>query len=349
MRRTATSFRLLLAASVLLVVVGAWPAAAAASPTGGPDGEGLAAFEWYRLSQVNTSVSGERLWSLRRDGFGAVYADVSEWLEAADQPESWSQRRRLRRLTSDLRRFVARASSQGLAVYAVAGGPGWTAESHRYLGPKVLELVADYNADADPDERLQGVQFDIEPYVDPGFWADVKASLQAYLRTVEGIVDTYEEVRTQPGNEGLGLGFAIPFWFDGTPEVPEVEFGRTGATTTTQATAFHLIDLLGKLPEAYLVVMAYRNFASGPDGSIELVRGEFDYASRVGAASGIVVGQEFTRVTPEKLSFWWAGRAAFRQAAAELTEAYGGLPQFRGISVDDMDAYQAVGEYPRRW
>jgi hypothetical protein len=284
-----------------------------------------------------------------RDGFGAVYADVGEWLEAADQPESWSQRRRLGRLTGDLRRFVARASSQGLAVHAVAGGPGWTAGSHRYLGPKVLELVADYNADADPDERLQGVQFDIEPYVDPGFWDDVEVSLQAYLRTVEGIVDAYEEVRTQPGNEGLGLGFAIPFWYDGTPEVPEVEFGRTEDTTTTQAAAFHLIDLLRELPEAYLVVMAYRNRASGPDGSIELVRGELDYASRTGAASGIVVGQEFTEVTPEKLSFWWVGRAAFRQVAAELAEAYGGLPQFRGISVDDMDAYQAASEYPRRW
>ena len=55
MRRTATSIRLLLSASVLLMVVGAYPAAAAPSPTGGPDGQGLAAFEWYRLSQVNTS------------------------------------------------------------------------------------------------------------------------------------------------------------------------------------------------------------------------------------------------------------------------------------------------------
>ena len=347
MRQTATSIRVLVALSVLLVVVGAQPGRAATAPP--PVQGGLGAFEWYRLSQVNTSVSGERLWSLRRDGFGAVYADVGEWLEAADQPDSRSQRRRLRRLTGDLRRFVARASSQGLAVHAVAGGPGWTAESHRYLGPRVLELVADYNADADPDERLQGVQFDIEPYVDPGFWDDVEVSLQAYLETVEGIVDAYEEVRTQPGNDGLGLGFAIPFWFDGAPEVPEVEFGRTEDTTTTQAAAFHLIDLLRELPEAYLVVMAYRNRASGPDGSIELVRGELDYASRTGAASGIVVGQEFTEVTPEKLSFWWVGRAAFRQAAAELAAAYGGLPQFRGISVDDMDAYQAVGEYPRRW
>ena len=66
-------------------------------------------------------------------------------------------------------------------------------------------------------------------------------------------------------------------------------------------------------------------------------------------ACGIVIGQEFTEVTPTKLSFWWVGRAAFRQAAEELTAAYGGLPQFRGLSVDDMDACQEVGEDPRRW
>ena len=61
-------------------------------------------------------------------------------------------------------------------------------------------------------------------------------------------------------------------------------------------------------------------------------------------ACGIVVGQEFTKVTPEKLSFWWTGRAAFRQAATELTGAYGQLPQFRGLSVDDMNAYLAARE-----
>ena len=83
-------------------------------------------------------------------------------------------------------------------------------------------------------------------------------------------------------------------------------WGPTGSaeSKTTKAAAFHLIDLLAELPEAYLVVMAYRNLASGPDGSIELVRGELEYASQTGAATGIVVGQEFTEVTPEKLSFW---------------------------------------------
>jgi hypothetical protein len=59
-----------------------------------------------------------------------------------------------------------------------------------------------------------------------------------------------------------------------------------------------------------------------------------------------VVGQEFTNVRPEKVTFWCRGRAAFRQAAAEITDFFGDdYPQFRGLSVNDMDAYLATPEY----
>ena len=252
------------------------------------------------------------------------------------------------RSVSTWRRFVARASSLGFTVHAVAGGPNWTAETHRYLGPMTLQLIADYNSDVYPEERIRGVQFDIEPYVEDSFRDNMERSLQDYLWTPPDIVDAYEQVRTWYGNKGLTLGFAIPFWFDGTLEVPAVQFGES---EEPKAAAFHLIDMLRNLPEAYVLVMAYRNHATGDDGSIEHIEREFGYASHpeVACACGIVTGQELTdvRPEPEKLSFWTEGRAAFRQAVAELTEVYGGLPQFRGISVDDIDTHEEAGEYGR--
>jgi hypothetical protein len=138
---------------------------------------------------------------------------------------------------------VARASKLGFA------------ESNRDLGPKLLQLIAGYNAAAAPNERLKGVQFDIEPYVESSFWDNLEVSLQAYLWTLR-----------EPGRQ-RGLR----------------DRGRPG------------------------------------------------------------VHQSHSK----KLSFWWTGRAAFRQAAGELTGAYGGLPQFRGISVNDIDGYEAAGEYGR--
>ena len=94
------------------------------------------------------------------------------------------------------------------------------------------------------------------------------------------IVDAYEQLRIQYGNEGLALGFAIPFWFDGTPEAPAVQFGES---PEPKAAAFHLIDMLRDLPEVYVLVMAYRNHASGDDGSIELVEREVERPGRLPA------------------------------------------------------------------
>jgi hypothetical protein len=41
---------------------------------------------------------------------------------------------------------VSRASNLGLAVHGVSGGPNWTDASHHYLGPELVNLVADMNA-----------------------------------------------------------------------------------------------------------------------------------------------------------------------------------------------------------
>jgi len=155
-------------------------------------------------------------------------------------------------------------------------------------------------------------------------------------------VDRYDRVRRQTGYDGLQLGVAIPFWYDGTPEVPEVEFGRPSKRA---GAAFHLIDMLWAYPEAYALVMAYRNRTDTDDGSIALLEREFSYAR--GAACGIVIGQEFGLADPyaTKTSFGTKGRAAFRQAAEELAATYGDQAQFRGLAVNDLDSYQATPEH----
>jgi len=59
-------------------------------------------------------------------------------------------------------------------------------------------------------------------------------------------------------NVFLQLGVAILFWYEGAPEAPPVVFG-----SEKKYAAFHLIDMLWADPQAYLLVMAYRNFTSG--------------------------------------------------------------------------------------
>ena len=340
MRYRTTTTTMLVCAAILLVGLGASPGVAAAAPSPGAllEPHGVAVFEWHRLSQVNSRVSDQRLAALSAEGFRTVYADVGEYLEVADQPYSRTQQNRLGQLRSELRRFVARAAKKGLAVHGVGGGPNWTDDTHRYLGPLLLDLVADYNQAVLANERLQGVQLDIEPYVEDSFWDNVDLALRRYLAVLADIVAHYRDVVwTGDRSRDLRLGFAVPFWFDGkAPDVPPVWFGDppklAGATG-------HLIDLLHDYSDAYVLVMAYRNFTATEDGSIAHVQDEFAYARD--CLCGIVIGQEFTKVYPQKLSFWWKGRAAFWQAADELATAYSG-PSFRGLSVNDLSAYQAA-------
>jgi hypothetical protein len=341
---TATISGVLVCATVILVVMGGNQAAGAQprSSAGVFQEHGLAVFEWYKLSQLNANVTQQRLRSLRAAGFTTIYADVGEYLEVADQPASQAQQARLNQLSRDLKRFVAGATNLGLTVHGVGGGPNWIDAPRRYLGAKLVQLVAQYNTTAAAKERLQGVQVDIEPYVDPSFFDDQQAALIAYLETLQSVVATYRQVRSQPANSSLRLGFAIPFWFDGPPGTPEVEYGQPGTAKTTKAAAFHLLDMLRLLPDAYVLVMSYRNVTSGPDGSIAHAQAEFAYASWIDAQCGLVVGQEFGDVQPRKLTFYGLGRAAFEQAAEEITATFGDFSQFRGLSVNDLDAYLAA-------
>ena len=342
-RRRTTS--VLVTAAVLFVLIGAPPGAAAAEPSLAEiiQGHDLAMFEWNRLSQVKTAVTDERLDALRHDGFKTIYVDISEYVEAAAQQAPLDQ------LNAALKDVVVRARSFGLTVQAVAGEPNWTDQALRRMGPMTVDLVAAYNKSAGNDQ-LQGIQFDIEPYVDPAWWTDVTASLKAYLSTIRGIVDRYNQV-VPPGPTRLQLGVAIPFWYDGTPDVPAVQFG---ASPKPAPAAFQLIDMLATNSRAYVLVMAYRNFASSPDrrinadGSIALVSSEFDYARKSRATCGIMIGQEFGGLSDQyafKTSFGTVGRAAFRQAASELVATYGGRSQFRGLSVNYLDAYAVTPEY----
>jgi hypothetical protein len=335
----------LVTAAVLLAVLGVIPAVSAATPcpTEIPQ-QRDAVFAWHRLSQVNATVTNQRLRDLQCGGFKTVYADISEYVEVAAQRPSRTQQTLLLQLKGELKNFVSRATTgYGLGVHAVAGEPNWTDQSRRYLGPMTVDLVAAYNNDA-PNEKLQGVQFDIEPYVERSWGKNVTASLQAYLTTIRDIVQRHRKVREQPDNKDLQLGVAIPFWYEAAPEAPPVVFG-----SEKKYAAFHLIDMLWADHQAYLLVMAYRNFTSGADGSIALVKGEFNYANpddHPAALCGIVIGQEFGLADPYafKTSFGTVGRAAFRKAASELVAEYGGRPQFRGLSVNDLDSYEATSE-----
>ena len=326
----------LVLAAMLAAGGGLTAGAAAATPL--PEPRLVAAYTWHQAGQLTSTQLRRRFAFLRANGFRTVYLEAGDWVDAADQPRTSTTRQaQLDSIRGRLRRYVATASGYGLAVHAVGGGPTWTGDLG-YLGELLVRLVGGYNAGVAANERLKGVHLDIEPYVEGGWHDDTNTSLRTYLTTIAGIVGTYRRQLARPASRGLQLGLAIPFWFDGEGDAP----GAVDFNGAVKPASRHLIDMLANLPGAYLVIMSYRNFTGWANGSIAHAANELWYANKVQAKCGLVVGQQYGRVTPAFITFNGHPRAVFRRAAAQITAAFRRYPQFRGVSVDDVDSYMAA-------
>lgn len=128
---------------------------------------------------------------LRAWGMNRVYVTVpatDQGVEAADLLES----------------FVARASAQQVQVWAVDGDRYALLPEARESYLTRARAYAVYNAGVAEDKRLSGVQYDIEPYLMPGYamraaeWNEEYAQLLGLLK----------ELARMP------LEIAVPFWFD---------------------------------------------------------------------------------------------------------------------------------------
>jgi hypothetical protein len=324
--------------TAVLVVAGAGLAAASGA---GPRGFGrryvpsaMAVYEWHQAGELPDDQVTQRLRFLRANGFRTVFLEIGDYLDAAElAPGTPGRQALLTRIRRQLQRFVGLASDAGVAVQALGGGPRWTGEL-RYLGQELVQLVADYNLKVARRERLQGVQLDIEPYTLDGW--NPAVGLGEYLTMAADVVATYSTALEQPANRHLQLGFAVPFWFDAP--------GTVDFHGATKPAVHHLIDLEADLPGAYLVVMAYRDFTGTSNGSIAHARDEFRYAAAIRARSGLVVGQQYGPARPDEQHITFAGqpRRDFLRAAAAITTAFRRYPQFRGLAVDDLDAYLAA-------
>ena len=132
--------------------------------------------------------------------------------------------------SSALQTFVRAATERGITVWAVAGDPQAVLVSERPTWIRRAKAYAEYNRSVDPKSRLGGVQYDIEPYLVPGYSESPEIWKQAYL-------DTLSELRQA---SPLPLEVVVPFWW-----TKEMVAGR-----------FLLDDLASRVDS--LTVMDYR-------------------------------------------------------------------------------------------
>ncbi len=103
-----------------------------------------------------------------------------------------------------LARFVRQARTRGIAVSTVDGDPRMVLPSEHAKVVQRVRAYAAYNAQVDPGARLSTLQFDIEPYLLPGYASAAPDWERRYIELLR-------KLRRAAG--GMRLEFVVPFWW----------------------------------------------------------------------------------------------------------------------------------------
>lgn len=100
--------------------------------------------------------------------------------------------------------FVTRAHAAGIAVWSVDGDPHMVLVREQRNAMRHAAAYAAYNARVPPAARLDGVQFDVEPYLLPGYDSESPEWDSRYLKLAQALRNAVGKLR---------LELVVPYWW----------------------------------------------------------------------------------------------------------------------------------------
>ncbi|NQU73660.1 MAG: hypothetical protein HQ547_03000 [Candidatus Omnitrophica bacterium] len=174
-----------------------------------------------------------------------------------------------------LRSFLREAHAEGLKVHILDGAADFCLKDKHHLVLAEVNAILEFNKKYPASEQIDGIHYDNEPYLLPGFHSGKKEEIVnqflALNKECKKLISSSESK--------LEFGIDIPFWFD------QVGFLDK-----------RLIDICDNVG-----IMAYRNYASGPDGMIRLALDELKYAAEV--RKKVFVGVETSKYPNQEVYF----------------------------------------------
>ena len=221
-------------------------------------------------------------------------------------------------------RLIEQLHRDGLQVHALLGS--WPLHTERYILPdlrpqalQMVQRVMDYNRQAAPAARFDGINLDIEPHVLDDWGQRREHYLQLFLQVSEA----WMALKRQSGL-ALQVGPAIAFWLDG------IEVEHAGRRKPASE---HLQDIYD-----HVVLMDYRNQAQGPDGILSHAQDELAYGRRIGKP--VWLGVETLPTDIRKLSFFYTSPGHMTRQLDQVRRALATEPAFGGFVVHHYGSYR---------
>jgi hypothetical protein len=280
--------------------------------------------------------------SLKLHQINTIFVDVSMLSDYFNIKDPNERSIKESELSSALQKYTDIMNKNGIAVYASAGNTDWSKPENQYIPIGIQQYVFKYNQNS--ASKLAGLQFDIESYNQDGFpkasMTEKSIVLIEFMDMVNKLVDTHKTYLDNNEGSKLDLGFAIPYWLDNeNGNIKSIKWqGKTGPTL------FHLLDKLNTLPTSNVVVMAYRNAATGNDGVLYHSRTEIEYAKSRANNVNILIGIETTSVEPQKITFYGKSKTELSNEVRIIGDELSGSGVYDGIAINDLIGFMELPE-----
>ncbi|HVZ76339.1 MAG TPA: hypothetical protein VG934_03685 [Candidatus Paceibacterota bacterium] len=305
------------------------PAASGASSAAlpaAPSGKEVGIWVWDSPVQMAPGYAARMLAAASQNGFNTIYITVDDYLDIASLPDGAGKTAKTQAYFAALASIVSAANQKSIAIVIEGGAKDWAYPENRWKGYALIDMLAAYNK-AYPSAQVRGLQYDVEPYLLPEYEDNKAEVLEQFVEFIDGSVAHFA------GTPGT-FEIVIPHFYDSEVAwTPSFTYGGTDAYAYT-----HLLQVLERRPGSEVVVMAYRNFFAGDNGTEQISQAEVKEASN-GYSTRVIVAQETGNVDPSYVTFYGMTKADLLANIQDIYAAFDPYKSFGGVAVHYLEPF----------
>lgn len=279
---------------------------------------------WTPTLLITPEYRNEIIQGAVDNGINVIYVSIDSYLDIFVMPNGKEKDLAREKFDQILRDFISEANKKGVKVDAEAGWQNWAQPGNSYKANVILDYVINFNKKY--KEKFRGFQYDVEVYLLDEYFADREKVLSNFLNLISQTV-------TILNNTDLYFSVVVPEFYDGTlDETPEFTYRGKKAFTFE-----HLLSILERRAGSKIIIMAYRNFSLGKDGSIEISKDEIKMANKYNTK--VVIAQETGNVPPPYITFHNKTRQEYDEQVKLIEKEFIDEKSFGGMAIHYVNSF----------
>lgn len=271
---------------------------------------------WTPTLQITPEYRDEIIQGAVENSLNTIYISIDSYLDIFVMPNGKEKEEAKQKFENILKDFIKVANKNGIQVDAEAGWQNWAQPGNSYKASVILDYVINFNKRN--KEKFRGFQYDVEVYLLSEYFEDRERVLSNFLNLISQTV-------TILNNTDLQFSVVVPEFYDGTlDETPSFNYRGKKAYVFE-----HLLSILDRRVGSKIIVMSYRNFSEGVDGTIDISTDEILMANKYNTK--VVLAQETGDVPPPYITFHKKTKQEYEEEVKKLEaefineRSYGGL------------------------